>query len=216
MPPRAKPKPCPRCGKPIRPEAVKCWFCGGVFDTRPCPHCDSPVKHGFDVCWFCGGDMPAGEQATSAPAVEQLVKTEAIQTKPVASPGPELPPSSVTPSARKCPNCGQELPLAARQCRTCGEPLETNRSQRYWDDRPILRPHRGGNLLPLALVSLFCCGIILGPIVAVVATNDLSAMKEGRMDPEGDGTTRAAQVIAIIATVLHGILLLLRISAKYL
>jgi hypothetical protein len=47
--------------------------------------------------------------------------------------------------------------------------------------------------------------------VAVTATNDLNAMHDRKMDAAGEGTTRAAQVVAIIATVLHAVLLFWRL-----
>jgi hypothetical protein len=77
------------------------------------------------------------------------------------------------------------------------------RGQIHWEDRPAVRPHRGGTLLTLAIAGLFCCGIILGPIVVIVATLDLAAMREGRMDAVGEGTTRTALVIGYVAGALH-------------
>jgi hypothetical protein len=76
----------------------------------------------------------------------------------------------------------------------------------------LVQPHRAGSLLPLAIASLFCFGIIIGPIVAVAATNDLNAMQERRMDRAGEGSTRAAQLIAMIATAVHAILIFWRLS----
>jgi hypothetical protein len=68
-------------------------------------------------------------------------------------------------------------------------------------------PHRGGAILTMGIVSLlgllFCGPLtILGPIAAVMGTIDLRAMREGRMDPAGAGTTRAGQVCGIVTTVL--------------
>jgi hypothetical protein len=208
MPPRPA-KPCPQCRKPIQPDAAKCWFCGAVFDVTSCPACASPVKQGAATCWFCGGILPAGMPGAglaASPADPQLA--ESIQTAPAAPP-PTFPP---TPATRECPHCGDEVPSTVSKCPECGTSLEVGRRPVIWEERPPVEPHRGGTLLTLAIFSLFCCGIILGPIVAIVASNDLTAMREQRKDPQGEGTTRAAQIIAIISAVLHGIVLWAKLS----
>jgi hypothetical protein len=87
-------------------------------------------------------------------------------------------------------------------------------SQVFWEHRPAAEQHRGGTLLTLAIVSLFCCGIILGPIVALRAGIDLGAMRDGRMDPTGEGMTRAALVIGIVSAVLHALLIMFRLSGS--
>jgi len=209
MPPRPA-KPCPQCDKPIQPDAAKCWHCGAVFDMTSCPECNSAVKQGAATCWFCSANLPAGMPAPGlAAATADPALAEGIQTAPSAPP----PPFRPAPAARECPHCGQEAPPTASRCLACGTPLEAGRRPVIWDERPPVEPHRGGTLLTMAIFSLFCCGIIIGPIVAIVATNDLSAMRQQRKDPLGEGTTRAAQIIAIISTVLHGLVLWVRLSS---
>jgi len=227
MPPRPKAKPCPKCERPIQPEAVRCWFCGAVFDTTPCPQCNSPVKNGLIACWFCGTDMPAAVAPAAppaptppapAPVAREPGQETGIQTGP--KPAPPLP----SLLGQHCPNCDAKLPSTGRACLACGEILTLPRRPVIWEDHPPVRPHRAGTLLPLAVIALassslvlgpivavwrdsiylaaplFCGASLLGPIVAIIATIDLAAMREGRMDAVGAGNTRIAQVLAIVAT----------------
>ncbi|HJZ93302.1 MAG TPA: hypothetical protein VKE40_20670 [Gemmataceae bacterium] len=68
-------------------------------------------------------------------------------------------------------------------------------------------PHRGPALLALGIVCLvltlinLACGP-LGFIAWFMATSDLKKMREGRMDPDGRGLTRAGQFLEIATVVL--------------
>jgi uncharacterized protein YbaR (Trm112 family) len=68
-------------------------------------------------------------------------------------------------------------------------------------------PHRGGLVMALGLVALvggfaMCVPVIVGPIAWILGTIDLRAMREGRMDPSGEGMTRNGQICGIISTLL--------------
>jgi hypothetical protein len=75
-------------------------------------------------------------------------------------------------------------------------------------------PHRGPALLALGIACLvltlinLACGP-LGFIAWFMAASDLKAMREGRMDPDGRGLTRAGQILGIATVVLFLLLLLL-------
>jgi hypothetical protein len=78
----------------------------------------------------------------------------------------------------------------------------------YGDDRPrrrrrrrYLQPHRGTLILVLGILSLVTCQL-LGPFAWVMGNNDLTEMRAGRMDPEGEGLTNAGRVCGIISTIL--------------
>ena len=62
-------------------------------------------------------------------------------------------------------------------------------------------PHRGTLILILGILSIVICGFF-GPAAWVMGNNDLNEIRAGRMDPEGEGTTRAGQICGIIGTVL--------------
>jgi hypothetical protein len=83
-----------------------------------------------------------------------------------------------------------------------------------WDDddyprRRIRRrldcePHRGTMILVFGILSLVVCGLsfIFGPLAWALGASDLRKIRQGLMDPEGEGTTRAGMICGIIATCL--------------
>lgn len=64
-----------------------------------------------------------------------------------------------------------------------------------------LKPHRGGMLLAFGILGILCC-IIFGIVAWVMASGDLKEMAAGRMDPTGEGMTKAAKILGIIGCVL--------------
>jgi len=74
-------------------------------------------------------------------------------------------------------------------------------------DHSDYAPHRGGLVLALGLVALvggfsFCVPVVIGPLAWIFGSIDLREMREGRMDPAGEGMTRSGQICGIIATLL--------------
>jgi len=65
-----------------------------------------------------------------------------------------------------------------------------------------LKPHRGGMLLAFGILGLLCC-IIFGILAWVMGSGDLTEMAEGRMDPAGEGLTKAGKILGIIGCVLN-------------
>src|SRR5262245_9082668 len=131
---------------------------------------------------------------------------------------------------RTCPGCHKLIYLDARRCNWCGERFDEDgpsrrRAGRYDDSRRGPRRdsdnHRGGPILLLGILSLvtpfLACptlgistfiGVVLGVIAWVMGANDLSKMKTGAMDPEGEGNTRGGYVCGIIGVVLNLLVLL--------
>src|SRR5689334_22870923 len=72
-----------------------------------------------------------------------------------------------------------------------------------YDDRPRRhgRPHRGGAILTLGILSLIICAP-LGIFAWVMGSNDLSEMKRGQMDRSGEGLTQAGRILGIVSCVL--------------
>jgi hypothetical protein len=62
------------------------------------------------------------------------------------------------------------------------------------------RPHRGGLILALGVISLVVCAP-LGIAAWVMGSNDLKAMRRGEIDATGQGITQAGQICGIIASV---------------
>lgn len=99
-------------------------------------------------------------------------------------------------------------------------PEYRRRRRRY--RRRDLEPHRGGLVLTLGIVGLvlgvvglaFCplvtstIGVVMGIIAWVMGGRDLRAIKEGTMDPDGQGLTQGGWICGIISTILNLIFLI--------
>ncbi len=127
----------------------------------------------------------------------------------------------------KCPKCGTifvaagpPVPSPPSPIRPADEsygqsqtPPRRTPSRRDYDeddcedeerDRWIRRdyvPHRGGTVLTFGILSLVVCGFF-GPVAWIMGNNDMREIREGRMDPTGEGTTNAGRICGIIATCL--------------
>lgn len=62
-------------------------------------------------------------------------------------------------------------------------------------------PHRGGVVLALGILGFMVC-FILGIVAWTMGSNDLNAMRSGRMDPSGMGLTQAGMICGMISTIL--------------
>jgi hypothetical protein len=67
-----------------------------------------------------------------------------------------------------------------------------------------VEPHRATLVLVLGILSLVVCAP-LGIAAWLMGSNDLAAMRAGRMDRSGESTTHVGYVLGIIGTVLFGI-----------
>ncbi len=65
-----------------------------------------------------------------------------------------------------------------------------------------LQPHRGVMILVFGILGLVIC-VIFGIVAWVMGNGDLRAMAEGRMDPTGEGLTKAGKICGIISVVLN-------------
>ena len=65
-----------------------------------------------------------------------------------------------------------------------------------------VKPHRGGMILAFGIVGFLCC-IIFGILAWVMGNGDLKEMAAGRMDPAGEGMTKAGKIIGMIACILN-------------
>ena len=60
-----------------------------------------------------------------------------------------------------------------------------------------VRAHRGVMLLIFGILGLVCC-FIFAILAWVMGSSDLKAMAEGKMDPTGEGLTKAGKILGII------------------
>jgi hypothetical protein len=86
--------------------------------------------------------------------------------------------------------------------------------ERYYRESGQPAPHRAGAVLTLGILSLVAIvltlgllSVILGPIGWVMGQNDLTEMRTGRMDREGEGNTNAGRVCAMIGTLVGAVVL---------
>ena len=106
-----------------------------------------------------------------------------------------------------CPNCLVEI-QGQKYCGSCkvvavqGQPMAPEMT---------MPCKEAGSALTYAIVSLFCCGIILGPIAISKA---LKAKKMMDQDPRltGSGKATAALVIGIVGLVLCVLVIIGRLS----
>jgi len=125
-----------------------------------------------------------------------------------------------------CPYCGEKIAKDATRCTFCGEELDDeDKGDRPWDQgyrpyRDVRRdsePHRGTLILTLGIISivlssLSVCsygllgviGLIMGICAWVMGQRDLRRMRTNAMDPQGQGSTQAGWICAIIGTVFGG------------
>jgi hypothetical protein len=91
------------------------------------------------------------------------------------------------------------------------------RARRRW--RGYERPHRGGTILTLGILSLvFLCiplaSIVLGIIALTLGGGDIQTMDRGGMDPEGRGQTNAGRICGLIALILSPVVIVLAIMFR--
>jgi hypothetical protein len=73
-----------------------------------------------------------------------------------------------------------------------------------------LAPHRGVLILVFGILSIVCC-LIFGIVAWVMASKDLKEMAAGRMDPAGQGMTKAGMICGIIGIALQLLVILLQL-----
>ena len=65
-----------------------------------------------------------------------------------------------------------------------------------------LEPHRGTLILVLGILSLTVCGFFTGIPAWIMGKGDLAKIKDGMMDPEGEGPTKAGMICGMICCIL--------------
>ena len=65
-----------------------------------------------------------------------------------------------------------------------------------------LQPHRGVMILVFGILGIVIC-VIFGIVAWVMGNGDLRAMRDGRMDPTGEGLTKAGKICGIVGVVLN-------------
>jgi hypothetical protein len=183
-----------------------------------CPHCSCKLSVPQEVlgqnvqCSSCGAAFTAtlarqGAFSPSPPAV------------PFASPPPVDPQLSYSaPPPEKTSGGGDRRYYTDYydevDGRGPGHEDEIDYAPRRRYRRRDLLPHRGDTILLLGLASLgtimFCWPFNLALAIAawVMGQHDLAEMREGRMDPDGQGNTQAGRVCGIVSVAVSVLLVL--------
>ena len=64
-----------------------------------------------------------------------------------------------------------------------------------------VRPHRGTMILVFGILGVVCC-FIFAIVAWVMGYGDLKEIKARRMDPAGEGMTKAGMILGIVGCVL--------------
>lgn len=100
-----------------------------------------------------------------------------------------------------CPRCAAVVSLSAPPLSPPPNPFDLEEGP----TRTVRgRPHRGGLILALGILSLIVCAP-LGVFAWAMGSSDLEMMRRGRMDRSGEGVTQAGYVCGIIGTVFFAI-----------
>jgi hypothetical protein len=113
----------------------------------------------------------------------------------------EAPPQPPAPKATVATGDAAEDAPTRRRPRPRYDDDDDDYEDDYRPRRRYGRPHRGGAVLALGILSIVIC-TPLGIFAWVMGNRDLDAIRRGEMDREGEGLTQAGKICGIVGTVL--------------
>ena len=78
------------------------------------------------------------------------------------------------------------------------------RSRRRSSNRGNYLPHRGGLILAFGIMAIVVFPIF-GPFAWIMGNTDLREIRDGRMDPEGEGMTQTGRILGMVATIIAAV-----------
>jgi len=226
--------PCPHCGQLIVPKSARCRHCDReVHAATPappadvsadeayrvaCPECQGPIVPKAVECRWCGSKLDGPRPVPpAAPAVAPPPPpAPAPAVDPLLAPPPAAPPAE--PERVPCPQCRELVMKDAIKCRFCGSNLRAPAS-------PALRRATRGaaeerslqgdvtRALVASIVGTVClgpCGIVLGPVMLLMANNYRTRAARLRVPVPG---ANAGILVCGVINILFGVLVLGAIAA---
>jgi predicted Zn finger-like uncharacterized protein len=215
---------CPACSQQLRVtdalvgKKVRCSACKEIFEAIASPDSALPPDSASNLP--LEQSQPTGPSDAPGPSIKLSLDDDET---PASSAPPPKPPLRSVP--RELPGSldaddrdPRDYDRRERRRNDSDEEDRERRRRRYHDDdfdvrrRPFHgEPHRGGTVLALGITSLVltvvcgclgCVGVVPGAIAWAMGNTDLRKIKQGLMDPEGEGTTRAGFICGIVGTCL--------------
>lgn len=153
-----------------------------------CPYCQKLLRTGDDKAGVQANCPDCGERVTVPATRSDVWLADSPGRENSSASTGDSPPPKMT----RCPMCGEEIPASEKRCGYCGEELD----QAFATARRVA-PHRGGLILALGILGWVVC-FPFGIAAWVMGHNDLREMAAGRMDPQGEGLTRAGKIVGAI------------------
>ena len=131
---------------------------------------------------------------------------------PLPPQDPNQPPNSIPPSPYggqppQQPPFGQQQPPYGQQPPPFGQPQPPygqQPQQPYYQQSPYgggnLPSANGGTILGLGIASIFCCGVVLGPIAWVMGNKSLQLIDTGQANPTERGNVVAGRICGMVGT----------------
>jgi hypothetical protein len=206
---------CPKCQNPLRVadqlvgQQVRCPTCQTIFQPAiPAPA--AVPSMGLDEVPqepAVADTLPtsAGVPLESEPRPRLLGAVEVNSAPPANAPPPQrVPPRERPPE----PDEWERRP--PRRMYRDDDDYDRPRRRR-WSGEGM--PHRGGLVLTMGVLSLCFAfipplGLVMGIVAWVMGAGDLSKIRRGEMDPEGQSMTNGGYVCGILGTIGSVLLLL--------
>jgi hypothetical protein len=210
---------CPSCQNPLRVadqlvgQQVRCPTCQTIFQPALPTAVPSPAavpSMGLDdvpLQRTNGETLPTSAGVPLEPEPRPKV-WGAVEVN--SSPPPNAPPPQRVP-ARERPPERDDLDRRPPRRRYRDYDDDDRPRRRRWSGEGL--PHRGGLVLTMGILSLCFAvfpplGLVMGIVAWVMAAGDLSKIRSGEMDPEGQSMTNGGHVCGILGTIASLLLLL--------
>lgn len=173
------------------------------------------------ACPGCQQKLQVPEQSfdgmVQCPGCQQKFQPARISDAGATRAGPAPPPvpADRVPAWEKRPETVEEYERPLDEDEADDRPRKSKRKSRpaqssgggYYNElmrkqRKLMKPHRGVMILIFGILAL-SCGLIFGLMAWIMGTNDLNEIYSGRMDPTGEGLTKAGRILGMVGLGLN-------------